>query len=301
MQVLSDKKNIAIHLNAHIKKFGYRPEHHLYLYLYDVDPGYELTYFDFDEDGGIVLHRKEKRWYIIDEPLALPEKKAVLFLEVLKYIFSKQPSLYPQISIEKWTKGFRDEVSKILPSSYRMIRPNTVYYSPIINLEKFDETLAGGHMKGLRYVRNHFLKNYKIEIKDAREAPTDEILRLLKIWTKMRTAHDKVWAPDYVKFIQDGFPECVIKRVVYTNGTLRGLSVGWKIPNSEGYYIYIDIHDYSDEYIGEFVSLDHILETKKMGFKYLDFGGSDKGLLNFKKKFHPEYVYKTYNFTIKRD
>ena len=179
-----------------------------------------------------------------------------------------------------------------------MVRPYSIDYCPVINLEKFDADLSGGDFKGMRYAKNRFYKNHEIEIKDATEVSRDLLLNLLSVWSKHRTAQDTVWAPDYVKFIENKFSGCDIKRALFIDGTLRGLSAGWRIPNSEGYYIYLDIHDYSDEYLGEFVSLDHILEAKKMGFKSLDFGGSDKPLLNFKIKFHPEYIYKTYNFSI---
>ncbi len=297
MQVLSDKENIVICLNAHIKKFGYRPEHQAQLFLYEADPECKLNYFDFGDYGGIFAERKAAQWFISEEPIAPPAKGVQLFLEVLEHIFSARRG--KKVFLEDWTLEFKNKCAEALrPLPYRILRPNTVQYCPMINLKKFDETLAGGEMKGLRYVRNRFLNNHRIDIKDACEVPTDQMFNLLKVWAKARTARDEVWAPDYVKFIQNGFPECAIKRAIYINGILRGLSAGWRIPNSTGYYIYMDIHDYSDEYLGEFVTLDHILQVKETGFRYLDFGGSDKGLLNFKKKFHPEYIYKTYNFSI---
>ena len=103
---------------------------------------------------------------------------------------------------------------------------------------------------------------------------------------------------EYEKIIEGGFPGCDVARAVYIDGTLRGLTAGWGIPNSKRYYFFIDVHDYSDEYLGEFVALDHFLEAKKTGFELLDFGGSDEGLLAFKKKFHPVSTYITRNFSI---
>lgn len=293
--LLREINEIVPRLKTHIAQYGYRPEHHFWLYLYELEAGYELVYFDFGKLGGVAANKKGRRWYISEEPIAPRSQRVSLFLETLQYIFAAGG----HVSVEDWTEEFKNEFGKALRRfPHKMKRPNTVQYCPVINLEKFDETLSGGRLKGLRYVRNHFAKKYIVAVKDATEVSTSSLLNLLSVWSARRTARDKVWASDYRRFIEAGFPGCDIKRVTLLDGVLRGLSVGWRVPNTDNYYVYMDIHDYSDEYLGEFVSLDHILEAKKLGYKYVDFGGSDKGLLNFKKKFHPEHVYKTYNFSI---
>ena len=299
MKILNTQHEIQIALKAHIKKFGHRPEHHLYLYLYDIDPGYDFVYFDFGKDGGIFANNKGKRWYIIDEPLTPPDKRLPLFLKTAKCIF--KDAGVKKISLEEWTNDSRQALARVLsPMPYRMVKPSYTLYCPVINLEDFDENLAGGKLKGLRYVKNRFLKNHEVEIKNAAEISPDFMLELLSVWEKNRTAKDKVWGPDYAKFIKNKFPGCDIARAIFIDGTLCGLVAGWRIANSENYYIYMDIHDYSDEYLGEFITLDHFTEAKKSGYKLLDFGGSDKPLLNFKQKFHPAYIYKTHNFSIMR-
>jgi len=299
MKILNTQHEIRSALEAHIQKFGHRPEHHLYLYLYDVDPGYELVYFDFGKDGGIFANKKEKRWHIIDEPLTPRDKRPFLLLETAKHIF--KDGGVKKISLEEWTGDLRQSLAQLLSSvHYRMVKPYNISYCPVINLEDFDENLQGGKFKGLRYVRNRFLKNHEVRIKNAAKISSGSMLELLEAWEKNRTAKDRVWGPDYTKFVKNKFPGCDIARAIFIDGALRGLAVGWRIPNSENYYIYMDIHDYSDEYLGEFVTLDHFIEAKIAGYKLLDFGGSDKPLLNFKQKFHPAYIYKTYNFSIMR-
>lgn len=299
MKILISKSEIRKVLKSHIKKFGHRPEHHPWLYLYALLPGYDMVYFDFGNRGGVVTHRKNQNWHIVDEPLASPDSRVFLFLETAKYIFSMQNA--KKINLEEWTKESRDEVKKVLLKlPYRLLKSKPADYWPVFDLERFDEKFRGKNLKGLRYVQNRFLKNHKVAFKDASKVSAVPQLRLLKIWSKRRTAHDKVWDYDYEKFMKAGFPGCSIKRALFIDGVLRGISAGWQIPNSNNYYIYLDIHDYSDEYLGEFLTIDHFLEAKKRGFKLLDFGGSDKGLLNFKKKFHPAYIYETYDFSIAR-
>jgi len=240
MKLVTDKEKILSLLREHIKKFGHRPEHHEWLFLYAAYPESELNYFDFGDDGGIFAERSGTRWFISEEPIAPSAQRIDLFLKVLKYIFTAPPAALAgqKVSVEDWTEEFKNKCSEALRSlPYRILRPNTAQYCPVIDLEKFDATLSGRAMKRMRYARNRFLKNHKIEIQDAREVSADQMLNLLEVWGKMRTAHDAVWAPDYVKFIQNGFPECAIKRAVWIDGMLRGLSVGWRIPHSTGYYI----------------------------------------------------------------
>ena len=45
---------------------------------------------------------------------------------------------------------------------------------------------------------------------------------------------------------------------------------------------------------------NQIAWLKKKGYRCVDFGGSDMVLLKFKKKFKPERIYKTYEFSIVR-
>ena len=49
---------------------------------------------------------------------------------------------------------------------------------------------------------------------------------------------------------------------------------------------------------GEIANIDELNSLKRKNFDYVDFGGSDKVLLRFKKKFKPEKIYKTYTFSI---
>ena len=72
------------------------------------------------------------------------------------------------------------------------------------------------------------------------------------------------------------------------------------IPNSKGYYSNMGILNYKYDGLGELSNWDDLCFLKKQGYEFVDFGGSDDRILEFKKKFKPHKVYKTYIFSIVR-
>ncbi|MEK6869533.1 MAG: hypothetical protein AABX74_04840, partial [Nanoarchaeota archaeon] len=89
-------------------------------------------------------------------------------------------------------------------------------------------------------------------------------------------------------------------KTLYVNGKPCTITAGWKIPNTKNYYSSIGIFDYSCQGLGEIANMDDLNRLKKQGYEYADFGGSEKALLSFKRKFRPEKIYKTYIFSIAR-
>ena len=87
-------------------------------------------------------------------------------------------------------------------------------------------------------------------------------------------------------------------KAYFIDGKLRALTAGYRVPNSETFYPVININDYSIPTIGEFVAINDFSNIKKLGYKQFNFGGSDKRLLAFKKKFKPKKIYKTHFFSI---
>ena len=298
MEILTDKEGILRQLKEHIGRYGHMPEHHPYLFLYyDVAKGYEITYFDFNERGGIAAYQKGELGRMVSEPIAAKENKGKLFQEVLRYIFCDAQA--KKLTVEDWTEEFRKEVLKILASL--KVKATKSFYTlfwPIYNLREFDDALTGKKLKGMRYARNRFVNGHEVTIRDLREIDTKKPIDLVESWGKKRSGRDVVYTGEYVRMIENKFPGCDLACAIFIDGRLCAASAGWGIPNSKGYYSFLDIHDYSDPYLGEFAGLTHFLAAKKRGYEFLDFGGSDKNLLNFKKKFHPVRIYKTQNFSI---
>ena len=128
--------------------------------------------------------------------------------------------------------------------------------------------------------------------------PKEELRRVLLSWLKRRNANDKVDKDYYFKLIDNNFEGFDMAKTIYVNGNPSTITAGWKIPNSNDYYSSIGIVDYSYPGLGEVANIDDLNRLKRKGFTYVDFGGSDKVLLYFKKKFKPEKIYKTYTFSI---
>ena len=62
------------------------------------------------------------------------------------------------------------------------------------------------------------------------------------------------------------------------------------------------ITNYKYEGLGEVVNMDDLQRCKEKGYDQVDFGGGGKALTNFKHKFKPDYIYKTYNYVlVKKD
>lgn len=300
MELRTNKEEILSRLKKHIERHGYMPEHHPYLFLYyDVAKGYETVYFDFGEQGGMVGYRKRHLWRMVGEPIASKKKRAMLFLDVLAHVFFREHA--KKVTLEDWGEELRKDVEGRLGRlKLRATKPFYTLFWPVCDLGDFNENLEGKKLKGMRYARNRFLNNRVVRVIDARDVDQTKAVELVHAWRKKRNGNDAVYPQEYVRMVENGFPGCDISRAIFVGEELRGLSAGWGIPNSKTYYLFLDIHDYSDPYLGEFVSLDHFLEARKRGYKLLDFGGSDKPLLNFKIKFHPIETYTTRNFSILR-
>ncbi len=300
MKIVKSQERILERLTGHIKRYGHLPEHHPYLFLYyDVAKGYTPTYFDFGAEGGVITYQKGYLWRTVSEPIAERPRKVTFFHKVLTHIFTKERA--KKITFEDCTADFHALLVDDLASS--QFRPTKPFYQlswPVVDLAGFTEELVGRELKGMRYARNRFLKYHVVDVRDARGVAHELLTRLIATWVERRKAHDTAYTGEYVKMAINGFPLSDLRRAIFIDGTFRAVSAGWRIPNSTSYYLFLDIHDYSDPYLGEFVSLDHLVEARRAGFSTLDFGGSDEGLLLYKMKFHPKEIYKTYNFSILR-
>jgi hypothetical protein len=82
------------------------------------------------------------------------------------------------------------------------------------------------------------------------------------------------------------------------DGHVAAITAGFKVPNKNYYYSAIGIYSRDIDRTGEISNLDDLRELKKKGYEYVDFGGGEEELSNFKSKFKPSYTYKTYVFTI---
>jgi hypothetical protein len=167
-------------------------------------------------------------------------------------------------------------------------------------MSKFDPMLRGKEWKKIRNIRNRFYKQHKVKVVDTKKVPKEELRRILDDWLKRRNAHDRVEKHYYVNLIENNLKGVDMAKTLIVDGKPCSITAGWKIPNSNNYYSSIGILDYSYEGLGEVTNIEDLKRLKRENYDYVDFGGSDKVLLYFKKKFKPEKIYKTYIFSIVR-
>ncbi len=293
---ISKNKQIII---KSIKKFGFSPEHNYYNYFYKQTPHKRCIFFDFGQNKGLmaIFNAKNNVWYVIADVLAPSKERFDVLFKFIDYIFEKKKA--KKISIEA-SEDFKTLVFKKIRKSKYKAAMNYSLYWPIYNLSAWDEKLSGRQWKKLRNIRNRFYSNLKVKAKNPRRITNGKLKTLLFSWLKRRHPRDRVDYSYYLNIINNNFQGFEMIRSLFIGKELCSISGGWKIPNSDSFYCAIGIFNYKYKDIGDFINLDDLMHLKKMGYKYVDLGGSDRAILDFKKKFKPERIYKTHIFSVSR-
>ncbi|MFW9879930.1 MAG: phosphatidylglycerol lysyltransferase domain-containing protein, partial [Candidatus Thorarchaeota archaeon] len=197
---------------------------------------------------------------------------------------------------------FRKEILKKLKNSkeYRTCSSPFILYWPLYKMSKFDAQLKGKEWKKIRNIRNRFYRQHKAKVVDSKKVSKEELKKILYAWLKRRNAHDRVEKHYFVNLIENKLKGTEMAKTLIVDNKPCSITAGWRIPNSNNYYSHIGILDYSCEGLGEVTNTEDLKLLKRKNYDYVDFGGSDKVLLYFKKKFKPERIYKTYIFSIVR-
>lgn len=299
MKIIKDVRQTGSEIQSCLQQYGHLPQHHYDFYLNYTQPGAKNIFFSFGHQEGILGYCKNNIWRILTEPVALPEKKIFILLEVIDWIFKKSQT--KKIVLEDMTEDFRKEILQAIKNSHwRAIQPSDILFWPVFNLKDWDEKLSGKQWKRLRNIRNRFFQEHQVEIKIAWQVNKEDLKKVVYQWLNQRRAKDRVHYRPYLRFIDNDFQGCQINRIILVDGQIVSITAGWQIPNSQSYYSAIGLNSYDCPYIGEIANLDDLTELKKRGYYQVDFGGSDKSLLAFKMKFHPQTIYKTYTFSLVR-
>lgn len=298
MRVIKDiKKNRKI-IKSSIKKYGYAAEHNYFHYLNSEGKHNKSIFFNFNGKGIMTHLYKDKWWYMFAEALAPENQRLKPFFKFLDYALKNKK--HKKVVIEA-TKEFRREIIKNIDKrKYKVCSTNYILYWPVFNMNKWNHKLKGKKWKKLRNIRNRFYRAYNIRVVDSRNVAKEKLKKIVDEWIKKRRATDEVEHDEYYNMIDNNFRGLDSARSIIVNNKPCTITAGWKIPNSKNYYSAIGIFNYSYNYIGELANLDDLINLKKKGYKYVDFGGSNKILLKFKKKFKPHNLYKTYIFSIVR-
>ena len=299
MKIYSNIKKYKSKIMDSIRKFGFSPEHNYYHNLYRQTPDKRCVFFDFGGKMGLMAMFKKKSnvWYISGEVLASEEERLNVLFKFLDYAVIKKKAR--KVSVE-FSGKFKSAVLKKLKNSSYRASMNYLLYWPVYEVKKWDDKLSGKQWKKFRNIRNRFYNNSSVDVKNPRRIDKNTLKSILFAWLKRRHPRDMVDCTYYLNVINNKFKGFEIVRALSINDEICSFSAGWKIPNSNDFYCAIGIFNYKYKDMGEFVNLDDLIHIKKKGYSRVDLGGSDKAILQFKKKFRPEKIYKTYVFSISK-
>jgi len=301
LKLISDVVKHQGNIKKSIKKYGYFAEHNYTHYLYNETKWDKNLFFDFGNDK-IALTQFDKEgniWSLFPNGILAPESERLdLLLEVIDYTLKKKKAKKLVVEV---SEGLRKELLNIFKTrnSFRACDADILYW-PMYNMDLWSTKLEGSKWKKLRNVKNSFYKKNKVVVKNSEDVPKEELNKILVSWLKRRSDNDRVNKNYFFNLIDNNFEGIDMAKTIYVNGKPCTITAGWKIPNTNNYYSSIGIIDYSNPGLGEIANIDDLNRLKKEGYDYVDFGGSDKFLLDFKNKFKPERVYKTYIFSIVR-
>ena len=296
--IVEHKKSIS----RAIKKYGYFAEHNYMHYLYNESGLNKNIVFDFGCDKVILsqLNKKNNVWSLFPNGILAPESERLdLLFEATNYILKKQKVKKFVVEV---SEDIRNNIIKKIKKrgGFKACNVNYILYWPVYDMNLWSPKLKGRQWKKLRNIRNQFYKNKKVQIRDSKDISKEELSRILFSWLKKRSNTARVKTDYYLNLINNDFKGFDMAKTICVNGKPSTITAGWKIPNTNNYYSSIGILDYSYPGLGEVANIDDLNRLKRQGFDHVDFGGSEKALLYFKKKFRPEKIYKTYIFSIVR-
>ena len=302
MKVVYDVVKHKKKIQGAIRKYGHFAEHNYKHYLYCENSEDKNVFFDYGNDKGMLMQfdKKVNIWSLFPNGILAPEKYRLdLLRDALHYTLKEEKAkkLTMEVS-EDIRKGILQKFKR--QNGMRICAYLYTLHWPLYNMKSWDPKLRGNKMKKLRNIRNRFYKKYRIKVKDTKEIPKEQLKKIFNNWLKKRSLNDRVDTDYYLNLINNDFKGIDIAKTLYVDGRPSTITAGWRIPNSNNYYSAIGIVDYSYPGLGEVVNIDDLNRLKRKGFDYVDFGGSDKVLLTFKRKFKPEKIYKTYTFSVVR-
>lgn len=300
MKIIYDVAKHNKKIKKSIRKYGHFAEHNFFHYMHTQTQGYSNVFFDYGNGKGVLMRHNSKNniWGLFPCGILAPEEERLeLLLDAANFVLKKIKA--KKLVVEVFEE-LREEILRKLKkqNSLRACAYSYLFYWPVYNMNSWDPRLKGGKMKKLRNIMNRFHKRYTVRVKNTKYVPKEKLKKIFMNWARRRGVNDRIDKEYYLSIINGNFKNFDIAKTIYVNGKPSTITAGWKIPNGNGYYSAIGIFDYSCPGLGEITNIDDLNRLKRRGFDYVDFGGSDRILLRFKKKFRPERIYKTYEFSI---
>jgi len=289
---------LAEDVERSIRKHGWSAEHNYWHYQYDKAKDEQNIFFLYEDDMGILASYSQKTntWTMFSEVLAPEERRLGVFLQFLEHVLSEKKGKKVVVELES---SFRDAVLEAIKGKYHAAKPTMVLTWPLFDMAQWDPTLPGGEWKKLRNIINTFYREHKVEVMPSTEVPFPKLKAILDAWKQNRPKEDRTYSSHYLNAIKANFKGYDMTRTLVVDGEPCSITGGWKVPNSGTYYSAFGLHNYKYDRLGEVTNIDDLNELKRRGHAWVDFGGSDGNLLEFKKKFRPHRYYDTITFSIR--
>lgn len=303
MTIIEDPQIFRPLVEMAIDKFGFAPEHNLEWFIAYADHKQKPVVAMWPNGEAVLVYQEEKAWYTFSEPLAPVADRGRRVTELADLIFKTYPHVEKVITEAR--EDTRQQIINSLSDELRMIEDSDDCYIltwPVMNMQKFDPLLPGGHFKSLRNAKSKFYRDHKVEIKNISDISKQDLKNLVDRWVPiatLKTEAEFMHPEPYYNIIEMDFSGITTARAMIVDDLIVGLNGGWEIPNSDAFYAAIGIHDYSAPDLGLMLYLEDLEWLKANGYKTVDMGGVEEGNpLNFKNQFLPESWYKTYVFSI---
>ena len=303
-----------------ISKYGWTSDHNLDWYIDSIiDSDAKPIFVEFDDGTGILTHKYEDKWRIWSDPLSETTTAVKKISEFAKFVLAEDinPALKDGISSiakkqsilkcgvkEVWCDDVSDNIYPELKKD-SSLKLNDIYYNlfwPVLDMDKYDLILPGGHFKEIRNSRNKFYREHKVEILKTNELSKKDLLKIVDDWVNKMTKKQKgdVYDLKYRNAVLNGFKAFLTSRVMVVDGRSVGFNAGYEVPNMpERFTGIIGIHDYSFKDLGTILWLEDLEWIKKnTNYKVYDMQGSDDGGLKQKLKFGAVIERKTDTFSI---
>ncbi|MFH1173566.1 MAG: GNAT family N-acetyltransferase [archaeon] len=295
-----EEPNLKSILLRAIGRWGFAAEHNYHYFTYTNEEKDSKNFFWHNgDDKGIMGRVRKGRYEVLFPPLAPPAEHLSLWLQFLTFIFDNG-AIAAEIEL---SPDMKQELIAKLPSVFKASKPKWYFSYPVFDMTTWDgDTLEGGKWKDVRYYWNKFNREHKLEFVDAKTFSKEDLYKIVEHWKqeKKKRHQERIWHGYFYNVINANFAGYDLARVTLVDGKPEALIAGFNIPNSKGYYSSIGIFNGSIDRLSMVCNLDELRLLKKLGYTSVDFGGSDKKLMEFKMKFKPAKIYKTHVFLIKK-
>lgn len=285
-----------------ISKYGHTSDHNLDWWACSIiTPDGKPVFVEFLDGSGLLAHKYPDKWRIWSDPLCEEKDMANKMGELAVEIFKDNKIK------ELWCDDVSDTIYPELKNGDKF-KTSDIFYSlywPVLDMEKYDHSLPGGHFKEMRNARSKFYREHKIEVIKADMIDKKELIRIVDDWKKL--CRDSKSDPEYIYdlryrlIIDKSFHGFNSARVIVADGRPVGFNAGYEVPNHSGRFAgVIGIHDYSIKDLGTILWLEDLDWVKNAGYKEMDLQGDEEhGGLKLKLGFGGKIERKTDTFFIK--